>query len=167
MPEDMIVALEQRDVERFWRKVDKRGPDDCWEWVGSLSVRDYGRMKVCGKLVQAHRLSYEIANGAIPDGIFVCHKCDNPKCVNPSHLWLGTHRDNMQDARRKGRQYAPGARIGEGNPCSKLTWGEVREIRAARGRTQLSLAREYNVSQGRISSVRLGKSWIEGADRGE
>ena len=90
------------DEERFWRKVDKSG--ECWEWTGSRSSEGWhGRMKWRGRMTMTHRIAWEIHFGHIPDGLFVLHACDNPPCVNPAHLMLGTHRANMIDAGRKGR----------------------------------------------------------------
>jgi len=88
--------------ERFWAKVDKT--DSCWVWTGATLRRGYGQIRIpVKKAKQAHRLSWEIHNGPIPDGMLVCHKCDNPPCVNPAHLFLGTQSDNNKDCVRKGR----------------------------------------------------------------
>lgn len=90
---------------RFWAKVDRT--DDCWTWTAATTGSGYGRFghqNARGGWVAAHRFAYELANGPIPDGMFVCHKCDNPPCVNPSHLFLGTHQDNMRDMDAKGRR---------------------------------------------------------------
>lgn len=89
------------DEEKFWSKVAKS--DGCWEWQGARRGNGYGVIYKQGKGTQAHRLSWTITNGAIPAGMYVCHKCDNRPCVRPDHLFLGTHTDNMRDCGAKGR----------------------------------------------------------------
>lgn len=92
VPSEMI---EPQLIRKFWSFVDKTD-DGCWEFRHKR-VNDYGRMKFQSKHIRAHRLSWEIHNGPIPDGMYVCHHCDNKKCVRPDHLFIGTHRDNLND----------------------------------------------------------------------
>lgn len=124
--------MNDKDLKRFWSKVQKT--DNCWIWTGGVfhcANGDYGRFwlgtKATGKDLYAHRVSFELANGPIPDGVDVCHSCDNPICVNPAHLWPGTHLDNMRDMYKKGRRTAA---IGERVGTAKLTWDRVRSMRA-------------------------------------
>lgn len=97
--------LEQSAIERFWAKVRRLSDGDCWNWLGARVTAGYGQFRVNGSLYYAHRYSYEIHYGPVPDGMFICHGCDNPLCVNPLHLFVGTQSDNMIDMWNKGRHY--------------------------------------------------------------
>ncbi len=144
--------------ERFWRKVDRRGPDECWEWRGFRNEFGYGRTRH-GRLDRgkqgAHRVAWALVNGTIPEGAHVLHRCDNPPCCNPAHLFLGTHTDNMRDMSEKGRARGfIGTQLrGELNPRTKLADARVTHLRSlrAQGRTLRSLAREFAVG---LSTVR-------------
>jgi hypothetical protein len=138
---------------RFWAKVDKRGPDECWTWTACVNLTGYGRF---GEGL-AHRKSWEINKGTIPKGICVLHSCDNPPCVNPAHLFLGTHLENIADRVAKGRS---ARHIGEMNGRAKLTLSQVQFIRAASKTASVkSLARIYGVSNWHIYRIIRGKSW--------
>ncbi len=130
----------------------------CWEWQGTKR-RGYGRLTVGGRSVSAHRLSYEEFNGAIPAGYEVCHKCDNRKCVNPEHLFVGTRQDNVNDRERKGRNIV---HCGESNPSAKLTKRDVLHIRQRRvqeGTSFEKLAKEYGVSKRTVQRAVSGETW--------
>jgi hypothetical protein len=151
-----------RPDERFWAKVNKT--DGCWIWTAAKTRGGYGNFGLGSKrYVRAHRLAWELTYGSIPAGMFVCHRCDNPPCVNPSHLFLGTSSDNLRDCVAKGRHvpYRTTAHKGEGNPNAKLTVESVREIRAAakRGERLDSIAARYGVSVGGIRHVVAGERW--------
>jgi hypothetical protein len=118
--------LGKTTTERFWSKVKKTR--SCWLWLGAKSPSGHGQISISGKMVGAHRFSYELHNGSIPKGIgyygtCVCHSCDNPQCVNPKHLWTGTQRENLDDMVNKGRIK------GERHPRAKLTQRQVDKIR--------------------------------------
>lgn len=91
------------DEERFWSRVDRRGPDECWPWTGSRNPAGYGAFSRGGKRSNTHRVAWEMTHGPIPGRLHVLHACDNPPCCNPAHLSLGTHEDNMADMVAKGR----------------------------------------------------------------
>ena len=141
-------SLQDRFFSRFVKLA-----NGCWQWRSHTDKDGYGILPGAHRSIRAHRLSYEIHKGAIPEGMIVCHRCDNPGCVNPDHLLVGTQKDNAQDALRKGRHY-----VGEKNGRSKLTEENVKEILTSELNDR-QLADKFGVTRSTISSVRRGKSW--------
>jgi len=141
--------------ERLLAYVEKTS-NGCWEWKGATLRGGYGNMGVNGKTKQTHRLSYELFVGKIPKGLLVCHKCDNPLCCNPEHLFLGTHKTNAEDRVNKNR-----SSVGEDFPKSKLKEKEVLEIRRylRNGITHRTLAKMFRVGKTCISYIAEGKTW--------
>lgn len=153
-------------VERFWARVDLDGLGGCWLWTGAKNGMGYGCLDVDGRTVRAHRFSYEMEHGPVPSDMLVCHHCDNPSCVNPDHLFLGTPSDNMRDMARKGR--SGGYRSGVGNglteerhPMARLARSDVARIKAMlfAGHTQTSIAALYGVRPNTISRIARGETW--------
>lgn len=142
-------------ADAFWQYVQAASEEVCWNWEGTKRQDGYGQFKHNDELYVAHRASWIIHHGPIPDEMIICHKCDNPQCVNPHHLFLGTHADNMADKVSKGRQ----AKRGE--TAKKLTRRAVSSIREAyaQGATQASLAEKYGVTMATISRVVTRKVW--------
>jgi hypothetical protein len=168
------------EAQRFWAKVEVKGPQDCWLWTAGYDHWGYGRFKPTGREAEhAHRTAYRFLSGPIPEGLFVCHRCDNPPCVNPAHLFLGTNAENVADMMTKGRNATaangrhlsvrhperlargdrtymrqhPEARRGERNPMAKITDAQFVDIQRLllAGVTQTEAARRYGVDQSAIS----------------
>jgi len=144
--------------DRFWAKVKKT--DNCWEWIGAKNQDGYGN---CGLIngiwERSHRLSWKLHFGDIPEGMLVCHHCDNPSCVRPDHLFLGNHHDNLQDSYNKGR---PLQGLGLSLPGqgyqNRLTWADVHAIRESQEKRSL-LATKFGVSLRMIFLIRANKRW--------
>jgi hypothetical protein len=175
-------------MTRFWEKVRVGAADECWEWIASKTPLGYGRFGVGGgRWSHAHRVAWELSSGTIPDGLLVCHRCDNPPCCNPAHLFLGTHVENMADCGAKGRHASGGThgtkthpeRIargprhgsvtrpgslprGDSHPGARLRAWQIPYMRflAESGVSQEDIGRAYGVSRSHAASVVRGKRWV-------
>ncbi len=162
MTKEREIVITPDLLRRFWEKVNKT--DSCWLWTASKNSTGYGKCTLSrGVWTRSHRVSWTIHHGPIPAGMDVCHNCpcgDNPACVNPAHLWLGTHAENMKDRDQKGRHSHCGAK-GITNGNAKLTDSEVKEIlrRLQQGETCTSIGRTFGVSQVLVSYIKLGRAW--------
>ncbi len=148
--------MSPKDIERFWAKVDKSAGDDaCWLWTGARYRAGYGSIKIDGVSVYAHRVSFELAFGPLGE-LHCLHKCDTPACVNPSHLFSGTHMLNMIDRDLKGRTCK-----GEASRAAKVSSADVEAIRSAysNGVQQKTLAIQYGITQSHVSRLVAGKRW--------
>lgn len=150
--------------KRFWKFVDKRGKDECWLWTGNVtgSTSKYPAFFDGKKEVKGHRFSYELHIGPIPAGLLACHHCDNKLCVNPAHLFTGTHKDNTADAKRKNR-LRWGNLYGEENPLSK--WKEKQVLKVVRlwkqGMPLMKVAKKTGVTRTSVGAIVQGRVWYK------
>jgi len=138
---------------RFWNKAIITGADDCWEWMAAKYAKGYGQIRIDGKTQRAHRVAWELTHGKIPDDMLVMHTCDNPSCINPRHLRLGTPQDNSTDMVTKGRSAS-----GEEDGNSKLVAREVQSIKTD-GRGARELSQIHGVSTVCIYDILKGRTW--------
>lgn len=183
---ECVITLDELAVQRFWANVGKGngrrgalsgsphpggfwdranqegGPDACWPWRPTRRTGGgYGSVEVNGRPMGAHRRAYELSFGPIPDGLWVLHKCDNPPCVNPAHLFLGTNADNVADRTAKGRTVSVrGPRPGSGRKLSRTVVDDIREL-LRQGETCGGIARQYGMSRQAISSIKNGHAWVD------
>lgn len=147
------------DRLNLWVEPDLNG--GCSLWSGTQTADGYGALHVGAKTVRVHRLVWQLTFGPIPRGMCVCHRCDTPACVNPGHLFLGTQRENMQDAKSKGRSRAPPVRRGSEHPAARLLESDVQEILRGLGEGigHAALAARFSVSNSLISQISRGQIW--------
>lgn len=151
-----LSAANRREIERFRASYFVHPIRKCWIWTRARSAKGYGSMFIGGRYVSAHRASYILHRGPISDpGLYVCHRCDTPSCVNPDHLFLGTPRDNTNDRRAKGRS---GDLRGERNGRARLTPSDVAKLRASSEPTA-SLALTFGISVAQVRRIRTGLQW--------
>lgn len=144
----------QSPEDRFWGKVEKRGPDDCWLWMANVGTHGYGQLTIeRGRVVTAHRFSFELHNGPIRRGALIRHTCDNKRCVNPAHLLTGSHVDNWHDFRARGH----GNRA-ENNGMRKITSAQVRSIRSD-PRQARAIAAEHGICRDYVYKIKHGLVW--------
>jgi hypothetical protein len=155
-----MIKLISGTKKHFYTKFQKVS-SGCWEWIAGLNNKGYGLYYINQEKIYAHRYSYIIHKGVIPEKMCVLHKCDNTICINPSHLWLGTQSENMKDAAKKGRMDKIKKNKGEDVKNSVLTNEKVKEIKIKlkNGEIGVKLAKEYGVTKTTIYQIKHGKWW--------
>ena len=159
LPSKPMAEFAESDIVRFWAKVDQRGEGDCWNWLASKKPNGYGKFMHKRRVLVSNRVAYCLHTGTDPfsagSDLLVCHTCNNSSCCNPSHLILGTHKENQKYKLTRGRQ---SHLHGENQPVSKLNNASVLKIRNSKKST-VALAAIYGVSQVTISKAQLGETW--------
>lgn len=145
-------------MNNFWNRT-KLESTDCLVWLGYCDKDGYGRITIDGKSFRCHRIAWELAYGIIPNSLLVLHKCDNPSCLNPEHLFLGTISDNNKDCVFKGRASGNSSQHTSGAYATKLTSIQVQEIRKIKEISQKQIAKKFHISQAHVSDIRSFKSW--------
>jgi len=152
--------MDEKYIARFRHLIDQNEPDECWPWVGCVNPRGYGVVWCGDKTRLAHRVAWFLEHGAWPTDC-VCHRCDNPPCCNPTHLFAGSRAENLADMRAKGRAAPMPRLLGEKNPTTPLTATDVLAIRAASaaGEPYAWIAQRYQVSGNAVRNICLRKTW--------
>lgn len=149
-------------MDRFKSKYRVNPVSGCWKWIASYAPGGYGQFCFDGSMRRAHRVSWIIHNGPIPEGMLVCHRCDNPSCVNPEHLFLGTHKDNMRDMIAKGRDNLVISPKGEDQHLSKLTEDKVlsmRKLRKETGMPYIKIGELFGISESASHAAITKVTW--------
>jgi len=152
------MVLKEEDLRRFWAKVKIGNPDECWLWTAACRYRGYGKFSLLGSVVGAHRFALYTQGVEIPPGYCVCHKCDNPTCCNPSHLFVGTLSDNARDAVSKGRFNRNRISGRKRNILTETNVIQAKEMRRE-GMTYIDIANIYGVAKTTILSAINGITW--------
>jgi len=159
------MKYDKKDLERFWTKVDIRNWDECWEWLAQKDKDGYGRIKIKKKCLRAHRFSFFIHNGFVDKNLYVCHSCDNPSCVNPHHLWIGTNRDNQNDLVEKSKiinKKNKSKNMGEKSHLSKLKEEDVIAIRNLYLDKSIlikDIANKFDITITNVQDIVKNKTW--------
>jgi hypothetical protein len=159
MKRKLLPLITPASTENFHKRSIKS--DECWKWIGAKDKDGYGRISLSKNItVLAHRFSYALHKGVDPAEFCICHRCDNPECTNPSHLFIATHKENNIDKVSKGRNL-PHIFVGERNPRAKLTEQDISEIKRLSlcGKTNTEIGRTFGVHHSTISAIKLGKIW--------
>jgi len=145
---------------RFWEYMDSSGgPDSCWEWSSYKNPQGYGKVKHKGKSYFSHRYAWILTNGEIPEGMLVCHRCDNPPCCNPKHLFIGTYLDNSRDKFSKGRQrYICGVENNQAKLNPEIVQ-KIRHLYSTGDYTQIGLGRHLGIPRTTVRNVLIGRTW--------
>jgi predicted XRE-type DNA-binding protein len=145
--------------ERFWSGVDIRSDDECWNWIRSIGSAGSGVFTIRRKNISAYKMAWELTYGDVPEGKILCHICDNRKCCNPNHLYVGTHKENAEDRKNRGRN---GDQRGEKSKHNKLSEGQVIEIIKLLKYTDLSqykIADMFDISRSTVLAIHMNENW--------
>lgn len=161
------LDMDAFQLARFIHLIENNGMSEqkCWHWLGDVNSQGYGRFSLRNKHTLAHRVSFNLFIGKIPIGLNICHTCDNPICVNPHHLWVGSQSENLKDAVQKGRNYTPDTKAHR-NGNTSLTWQKVRAIRGMdeEGSPKFMIAKIFGVSQSTVGNIVRNETWKETTD---
>lgn len=153
MKHKSILMIFDSQYKRFWEKVNKEGPNDCWEWIGAINGKGYGIFSIFNTIFLAHRVSYYIVHGPISDGTLILHKCDNVKCVNPDHLYSGTQADNIHD-RAERNPHNQGGQVSQFSKCDAENMKSLHKS----GYIIKDIAEDYNVCAMTVHKILTGKT---------